>query len=161
MGQDTAIANNNNSSIYKSEKRNIEKNTVVSLLIDNSGSMRGKPIITSALTAEILTQTLEKCNVNVEILGFTTKEWKGGSSKKKWEKYDKPKNPGRLNDLLHIVYNDADVSWSFAKKNLGLILKEGLLKENIDGEALLWASKRLKERKKKKNSYSNFRRRTS
>ncbi len=144
------IANNNNSSIYKLEKKNIEKNTVVSLLMDNSGSMRGKPIITSALTAEILTQTLEKCNVNVEILGFTTKEWKGGKSKKEWEKSNRPENPGRLNDLLHIVYKDADVSWNFAKKNLGLILKEGLLKENIDGEALIWASNRLKKRSEKK-----------
>ena len=144
------IANNNNSSIYKLEKKNVEKNTVVSLLMDNSGSMRGKPIITSALTSEILTHTLEKCNVNVEILGFTTNEWKGGKSKKKWESIDRPNKPGRLNDLLHIIYKDADASWSVAKKNLGLILKEGLLKENIDGEALIWASNRLKRRNEKK-----------
>ena len=144
------IANNNNSSIYKLEKKNVEKNTIVSLLMDNSGSMRGKPIITSALTSEILTHTLEKCNVNVEILGFTTNEWKGGKSKKKWESLDRPNKPGRLNDLLHIIYKDADASWSVAKKNIGLILKEGLLKENIDGEALIWASNRLKRRNEKK-----------
>ena len=144
------IANNNNSSIYKLEKKNIEKNTIVSLLMDNSGSMRGKPIITSALTSEILTHTLEKCNVNVEILGFTTNEWKGGRSKKKWEGLERPSKPGRLNDLLHIIYKDADSPWSLSKKNLGLILKEGLLKENIDGEALIWASSRLKRRNEKK-----------
>jgi cobaltochelatase CobT len=144
------IANNNNSSIYKLEKKNIEKNTIVSLLMDNSGSMRGKPIITSALTSEILTHTLEKCNVNVEILGFTTNEWKGGKSKKKWEGLERPSKPGRLNDLLHIIYKDADAAWSLSKKNLGLILKDGLLKENIDGEALIWASSRLKRRNEKK-----------
>ena len=144
------IANNNNSSIYKLEKKNVEKNTIVSLLMDNSGSMRGKPIITSALTSEILTHTLEKCNVNVEILGFTTNEWKGGNSKKKWENQQRPNKPGRLNDLLHIIYKDADAPWNVAKKNLGLILKEGLLKENIDGEALIWASSRLKRRNEKK-----------
>ena len=144
------IANNDNSSIYKLEKKNIEKNTIVSLLMDNSGSMRGKPIITSALTSEILTHTLEKCNVNVEILGFTTNEWKGGKSKKKWEGLDRPSKPGRLNDLLHIIYKDADTAWSLSKKNLGLILKDGLLKENIDGEALVWASSRLKRRNEKK-----------
>ena len=151
------IANNNNSSIYKLEKKNVEKNTIVSLLMDNSGSMRGKPIITSALTSEILTHTLEKCNVNVEILGFTTNEWKGGKSKKKWEGLDRPNKPGRLNDLLHIIYKDADASWSVAKKNIGLILKEGLLKENIDGEALIWASSRLKRRNEKKNFDCHFR----
>ena len=144
------IANNNNSSIYKLEKKNIEKNTIVSLLMDNSGSMRGKPIITSALTSEILTHTLEKCNVNVEILGFTTNEWKGGKSKKKWEGFERPSKPGRLNDLLHIIYKDADAAWSLSKKNLGLVLKDGLLKENIDGEALIWASSRLKRRNEKK-----------
>ena len=144
------IANNNNSSIYKLEKKNIEKNTIVSLLMDNSGSMRGKPIITSALTSEILTHTLEKCNVNVEILGFTTNEWKGGNSKKKWEGLERPSKPGRLNDLLHIIYKDADAAWSLSKKNLGLVLKDGLLKENIDGEALIWASSRLKRRNEKK-----------
>ena len=144
------IANNNNSSIYKLEKKNIEKNTIVTLLMDNSGSMRGKPIITSAITVEILAKTLEKCNVNVEILGFTTKEWKGGESKKKWEKLNKPNNPGRLNDLLHIIYKDADMSWHNTKRNIGLVLKDGILKENIDGEALIWASERLKIRQEKK-----------
>ena len=123
---------------------------MVSLLLDNSGSMRGKPIVTSAMTAEIITKTLEKCRVNVEILGFTTKEWKGGKSKKLWEKNNKDPNPGRLNDLLHIVYKDADTPWNQTKLNLGLVLKDGLLKENIDGEALIWASSRLKKRNEKK-----------
>ena len=123
---------------------------MVSLLLDNSGSMRGKPIVTSAMTAEIITKTLEKCRVNVEILGFTTKEWKCGKSKKLWEKKNKDPNPGRLNDLLHIVYKDADTPWNQTKLNLGLVLKDGLLKENIDGEALIWASSRLKKRNEKK-----------
>ncbi|MEE2694732.1 MAG: hypothetical protein VX976_00065 [Pseudomonadota bacterium] len=144
------VANPKNSLIFKLEKENLEKNTVVSLLLDNSGSMRGKPIVTSAMTAEIITKTLEKCRVNVEILGFTTKEWKGGMSKKEWQIQKAPPNPGRLNDLLHIVYKDADISWNQAKLNLGLVLKDGLLKENIDGEALLWASERLKKRSEKK-----------
>ena len=144
------IANSNNSNIFKLENENTEKNTVVSLLLDNSGSMRGKPIVTSAMTAEIITKTLEKCRVNVEILGFTTKEWKGGKSKKLWEKNNKDPNPGRLNDLLHIVYKDADTPWNQTKLNLGLVLKDGLLKENIDGEALIWASSRLKKRNEKK-----------
>ncbi len=144
------IANSNNSNIFKLENENTEKNTVVSLLLDNSGSMRGKPIVTSAMTAEIITKTLEKCRVNVEILGFTTKEWKGGRSKKLWEKKNKDPNPGRLNDLLHIVYKDADTPWNQTKLNLGLVLKDGLLKENIDGEALIWASNRLKKRNEKK-----------
>ncbi len=144
------IANSNNSNIFKLENENTEKNTVVSLLLDNSGSMRGKPIVTSAMTAEIITKTLEKCRVNVEILGFTTKEWKGGRSKKLWEKKNKDSNPGRLNDLLHIVYKDADTPWNQTKLNLGLVLKDGLLKENIDGEALIWASSRLKKRNEKK-----------
>ena len=144
------IANSKNSNIFKLENENTEKNTVVSLLLDNSGSMRGKPIVTSAMTAEIITKTLEKCRVNVEILGFTTKEWKGGKSKKLWEKKNKDPNPGRLNDLLHIVYKDADTPWNQTKLNLGLVLKDGLLKENIDGEALIWASSRLKKRNEKK-----------
>ena len=144
------IANAKNSNIFKLENENTEKNTVVSLLLDNSGSMRGKPIVTSAMTAEIITKTLEKCRVNVEILGFTTKEWKGGKSKKLWEKKNKDPNPGRLNDLLHIVYKDADTPWNQTKLNLGLVLKDGLLKENIDGEALIWASSRLKKRNEKK-----------
>ena len=144
------IANPDYHDIFKYEKQIREKNTVVSLLLDNSGSMRGKPIITSAITTEIITKVLEKCNVNVEILGFTTREWKGGNSKKKWENQGKPSLPGRLNDLLHIIYKDADCRWSNCKKNLGLVLKEGLLKENIDGEALTWAYSRLNLRKEKK-----------
>ena len=144
------IASPYNTNIFKLERENTEKNTVVSLLLDNSGSMRGKPIVTSAMTAEIITKTLEKCRVNVEILGFTTKEWKGGQSKKLWEKRKRIPDPGRLNDLLHIVYKDADTSWNQTKLNLGLVLKDGLLKENIDGEALIWASSRLKKRSEKK-----------
>ena len=144
------IANPDYHDIFKYEKQIREKNTVVSLLLDNSGSMRGKPIITSAITTEIITKVLEKCNVNVEILGFTTREWKGGNSKKKWENLGKPSRPGRLNDLLHIIYKDADCRWSNCKKNLGLVLKEGLLKENIDGEALTWAYSRLNLRREKK-----------
>ena len=112
--------------------------------------MRGKPIITSAITTEIITKVLERCKVNVEILGFTTKEWKGGRAKKKWESTGKIETPGRLNDLLHIIYKDADVTWNNCKNNLGLILKDGLLKENIDGEAVKWAYKRLINRKEKK-----------
>ena len=144
------IANPDYQDIFKYEKQIREKNTVVSLLLDNSGSMRGKPIITSAITTEIITKVLEKCNVNVEILGFTTREWKGGESKKKWANLGKPSLPGRLNDLLHIIYKDADCRWSNCKKNLGLVLKEGLLKENIDGEALIWAYSRLNLRREKK-----------
>ena len=144
------IANPNNSNIFKLENENIEKNTIVSLLLDNSGSMRGKPIVTSAMTAEIITKTLEKCRVNVEILGFTTKEWKGGNSKKLWEQNKSIANPGRLNDLFHIIYKDADTPWNNVKLNLGLVLKDGVLKENIDGEALIWASNRLKKRTEKK-----------
>jgi cobaltochelatase CobT len=112
--------------------------------------MRGKPIITSAITTEIITKVLEKCKVNVEVLGFTTKEWKGGKSKKKWETSGKIEKPGRLNDLLHIIYKDADSTWNNCKNNLGLILKDGLLKENIDGEAVQWAYRRLMNRKEKK-----------
>ena len=152
------IASPNNTNIFKIERENTEKNTVVSLLLDNSGSMRGKPIVTSAMTAEIITKTLEKCRVNVEILGFTTKEWKGGQSKKLWERNKRIANPGRLNDLLHIVYKDADTSWNQTKLNLGLVLKDGLLKENIDGEALIWASNRLKKRNEKKNLDCDIRR---
>ena len=144
------VANSKNLQIFKSEHENTEKNTIVSLLLDNSGSMRGKPIITSAITTEIITKVLEKCKVNVEILGFTTREWKGGQSKKKWELNGKIDKPGRLNDLLHIIYKDADLTWNNCKNNLGLILKDGLLKENIDGEAVKWAYKRLINRKERK-----------
>jgi len=131
---------------YKKEKNTEFKDTVVSLLIDNSGSMRGKPISVAAICADILSRTLERCSVKVEILGFTTKNWKGGKSREKWNLNNKPDNPGRLNDLRHIIYKSADTPWRQSKKNLGLMLKEGLLKENIDGEALLWAFRRISKR---------------
>jgi len=119
------------------------RDTVVSLLIDNSGSMRGRPITVAAMSADILASTLERCGVKVEILGFTTRSWKGGSSREHWVEAEKPKNPGRLNDLRHIIYKSADAPLRRARANLGLMLREGLLKENIDGEALLWAHHRL------------------
>jgi cobaltochelatase CobT len=122
------------------------RDTVVSLLIDNSGSMRGRPITVAAMSADILARTLERCGVKVEILGFTTRAWKGGDSREQWVEAGKPKNPGRLNDLRHIVYKAADTPWRRARRNLGLMLREGLLKENIDGEALLWAFNRLMAR---------------
>ncbi len=139
-----------NSLSFKKEKDYEFKDTVVTLLIDNSGSMRGRPITIAALCADILSRTLERCNVKVEILGFTTKNWKGGDARDKWSKNGKPKNPGRLNDLRHIIYKAADVHWRQSKKNLGLMLKEGLLKENIDGEAILWAFNRLVKRKEER-----------
>ena len=135
---------------YKMEKEIEFKDTIVTLLIDNSGSMRGKPISVAAICADILSRTLERCSVKVEILGFTTKNWKGGNSREKWNSENKPKNPGRLNDLRHIIYKSADKPWRQSKKNLGLMLKEGLLKENIDGEALLWAFKRIAARKEER-----------
>ena len=116
---------------------------MVTLLIDNSGSMRGRPITIAAVTADILARTLERCGVKVEILGFTTKAWKGGQSREKWQLMEKPAMPGRLNDLRHIIYKSADAPMRRARKALGLMLREGLLKENIDGEALLWAHNRL------------------
>jgi cobaltochelatase CobT len=119
------------------------RDTAVSLLIDNSGSMRGRPITIAAMSADILARTLERCGVKVEILGFTTRAWKGGQAREKWIADGKPSNPGRLNDLRHIIYKAADAPWRRARKNLGLMLREGLLKENIDGEALLWAHNRL------------------
>ena len=122
----------------------------MTLLIDNSGSMRGRPITIAALCADILSRTLERCSVKVEILGFTTKNWKGGKSREKWNKLGKIKNPGRLNDRRHIIYKSADTHWRQSKKNLGLMLKEGLLKENIDGEAITWAFNRLKKRKEER-----------
>ena len=139
-----------NSLSFKKEKDYEFKDTMVTLLIDNSGSMRGRPITIAALCADILSRTLERCNVKVEILGFTTKNWKGGEAREKWSKNGKPKNPGRLNDLRHIIYKAADVHWRQSKKNLGLMLKEGLLKENIDGEAILWAFNRLVKRKEER-----------
>ena len=139
-----------NSLSFKKEKELDFKDTVVTLLIDNSGSMRGRPITIAALCADILSRTLERCSVKVEILGFTTKNWKGGQSREEWNKLGKQKNPGRLNDLRHIVYKSADSQWRQSKKNLGLMLKEGLLKENIDGEAISWAFNRLVKRKEER-----------
>jgi len=139
-----------NSLSFKKEKDLEFKDTIVTLLIDNSGSMRGRPITIAAICADILSRTLERCSVKVEILGFTTKNWKGGQSRELWNKNSKPKTPGRLNDLRHIIYKGADIQWRQAKNNLGLMLKEGLLKENIDGEAILWAYSRLKKRKEER-----------
>ena len=128
---------------YKQEKDTEFRDTVVTLLIDNSGSMRGRPITLAAISADILARTLERCGVKVEILGFTTRAWKGGQSRERWLAAGKPAHAGRLNDLRHIVYKTADAPWRRARKNLGLMLREGILKENIDGEALLWAYQRL------------------
>ena len=139
-----------NSLSFKKEKDLDFKDTIVTLLIDNSGSMRGRPITIAAICADILSRTLERCSVKVEILGFTTKNWKGGQSRELWNKESKPKNPGRLNDLRHVVYKSADTQWRQAKNNLGLMLKEGLLKENIDGEAISWAFNRIKKRKEER-----------
>ncbi len=139
-----------NSLSFKKEKDLDFKDTVVTLLIDNSGSMRGRPITIAAICADILSRTLERCSVKVEILGFTTKNWKGGQSRELWTRNSKPKTPGRLNDLRHIVYKGADTHWRQAKNNLGLMLKEGLLKENIDGEAISWAYNRIKKRKEER-----------
>ena len=140
-----------NSLSFKKEKDIKFKDTLVTILIDNSGSMRGKPISVAAICADILARTLERCSVKVEILGFTTKHWKGGQSREKWTGNQKPLFPGRLNDLRHIVYKSADTPWRQSKNNMGLMLKEGLLKENIDGEALKWAyNKILKRREERK-----------
>jgi cobaltochelatase CobT len=131
---------------YKRERETEFRDTVVTLLIDNSGSMRGRPITVAAMSGDILARTLERCSVKVEILGFTTRAWKGGQSRERWISAGKPPNPGRLNDLRHIVYKAADAPWRRARRNLGLMLREGILKENIDGEALRWAHNRLLER---------------
>jgi cobaltochelatase CobT len=128
---------------YKRESETRFRDTLVTLLIDNSGSMRGRPITVAAMGADILARTLERCDVKVEILGFTTRAWKGGQSRERWLAEGRPANPGRLNDLRHIVYKSAEAPWRRARKNLGLMMREGLLKENIDGEALLWAHDRL------------------
>ncbi len=128
---------------FKKEREQEFRDTVVTLLIDNSGSMRGRPITIAAICADILARTLERCSVKVEILGFTTRAWKGGSAREKWVEAGRPGNPGRLNDLRHVIYKAADAPWRRARTSLGLMMKEGLLKENIDGEALLWAHKRL------------------
>jgi cobaltochelatase CobT len=128
---------------FKVEQDTTFRDTVVTLLLDNSGSMRGRPITVAATCADILARTLERCGVKVEILGFTTKAWKGGQSRENWLVSNKPANPGRLNDLRHIIYKSADQPWRRARRNLGLMMREGLLKENIDGEALIWAHNRL------------------
>ena len=139
-----------NSLSFKKEKDIKFKDTLVTILIDNSGSMRGKPISVAAICADILSRTLERCSVKVEILGFTTKHWKGGQSREKWMNNQKPLFPGRLNDLRHIVYKSADTPWRQSKNNMGLMLKEGLLKENIDGEALKWAYSKILKRKEER-----------
>jgi len=144
------IANPNYLEFHKREKEAKNIDTVVTLLLDNSGSMRGRPITVAAMSAEILARTLESVGIKVEILGFTTAEWKGGKSRKKWIDSGSPQNPGRLNDLRHIIYKPADMGWKRARRNLGLMLKEGILKENIDGEAVLWAYNRLAVRPEKR-----------
>ena len=135
---------------YKMESDTTFRDTVVTLLLDNSGSMRGRPITVAAMCADILARTLERCNVKTEILGFTTRAWKGGQSREVWMSEGKPGHPGRLNDLRHIIYKGADAPWRRARKNLGLMMREGLLKENIDGEALIWAHNRLLARPKQR-----------
>ncbi|WP_114952784.1 cobaltochelatase subunit CobT [Sphingosinicella terrae] len=137
------VVNPEHSLSYKVERDTEFRDTVVTLLLDNSGSMRGRPISIAAISADILARTLERCGVKVEILGFTTRAWKGGQSREKWLAEGRPAHPGRLNDLRHIVYKEADEPWRRARRNLGLMMREGLLKENIDGEALLWAHNRL------------------
>ena len=135
---------------FKMEQDTEFRDTVVSLLLDNSGSMRGRPITVAATCADILARTLERCGVKVEILGFTTRAWKGGQAREKWLASNKPPNPGRLNDLRHIIYKSADMPWRRARRNLGLMMREGLLKENIDGEALIWAHNRLLARQEQR-----------
>ena len=137
------VINPTHSLSYKVERDTEFRDTVVTLLLDNSGSMRGRPISIAAISADILARTLERCGVKVEILGFTTRAWKGGQAREKWLAAGRPPGPGRLNDLRHIVYKAADEPWRRARRNLGLMMREGLLKENIDGEALLWAHERL------------------
>jgi len=137
------VTDPNYSYIYKQEKETNFLDTVVTLLIDNSGSMRGRPITVAAICADILARTLERCGVKVEILGFTTRDWKGGQSRKLWQDAGKPEKSGRLNDLRHIIYKSANMRWQKARKNIGIMLKDGILKENIDGEAIIWAHKRL------------------
>ncbi len=140
------VANPTTPLSFKQEKDTEFRDTVVTLLIDNSGSMRGRPISIAAICADVLARTLERCQVKVEILGFTTRAWKGGRSREKWLEQDRPANPGRLNDLRHIIYKGADAPWRRSRPNLGLMMKEGLLKENIDGEALEWAYRRIMNR---------------
>ena len=135
---------------YKKEIESEFKDTIVTLLIDNSGSMRGRPITVAALSADILARTLERCGVKVEILGFTTRSWKGGKARDEWIKNGRPANPGRLNEIRHIIYKSANNPWRRSKTNLGLMLREGILKENIDGEAIAWATERLTKRPEKR-----------
>ena len=136
------VANPTTPLSFKQEKDTEFRDTVVTLLLDNSGSMRGRPISIAAICADVLARTLERCSVKVEILGFTTRAWKGGQSRERWLAQGRPQQPGRLNDLRHIIYKSADAPWRRARPNLGLMMKEGLLKENIDGEALEWAHRR-------------------
>jgi cobaltochelatase CobT len=136
--------------IYKQPQLGLARDAVVTLLLDNSGSMRGRPIMITALCADILARTLERCGVRVEILGFTTRAWKGGNPAKEWQTQGKPPHPGRLNELRHIIYKSADQNWQQARLNIPVMLKDGLLRENIDGEALLWAAQRLKRRHEKR-----------
>ena len=140
------VANPTTPLSFKMEKDTEFRDTVVTLLIDNSGSMRGRPISIAAISADVLARTLERCNVKVEILGFTTRAWKGGQSREVWLNEGRAQQPGRLNDLRHIIYKSADAPWRRARPNLGLMMKEGLLKENIDGEALEWAHRRISSR---------------
>lgn len=144
------VTNPRNNLFYKKEKHIEFKDTIVSLLIDNSGSMRGRPITVAALCSDIIVKTLERCLIKTEILGFTTKAWKGGKSREKWTHFGKSSNPGRLNDLRHIIYKNGDAPWRRSKKNLGLLLREGILKENVDGEALSWAFSRLQGRQEER-----------
>ena len=137
------VANPEHPLSFKRETETDFRDTVVTLLLDNSGSMRGRPIAVAALCADILARTLERCGVKVEVLGFTTRAWKGGESRDRWVADGKPPEPGRLNDLLHVVYKSADEPLRRARRKFGLMLREGLLKENIDGEALAWAHQRL------------------
>jgi len=135
---------------YKIEKDTEFKDTVVSLLVDSSGSMRGRSMTVAAICADIISTTLERCNVKTEVLGFTTRQWKGGESRKRWVEDGKPPNPGRLNDIRHIIFKSADMPWRRGQKNFGLMLREGLLKENVDGEALIWAHDRLMRREEQR-----------
>ena len=137
------VANPTTPLSFKREKDTEFRDTCVTLLIDNSGSMRGRPISIAAICADVLARTLERCSVKVEILGFTTRAWKGGQSREKWLASGRVQQPGRLNDLRHIIYKSADAPWRRSRDNLGLMMKEGLLKENIDGEALEWAHRRM------------------
>ena len=152
------VANPTTPLSFKVEQDTQFKDTVVTLLIDNSGSMRGRPISIAAICADVLARTLERCQVKCEILGFTTRAWKGGQSREQWLQEGRPANPGRLNDLRHIIYKGADAPWRRSRPNLGLMMKEGLLKENIDGEALEWAHARMCRRpEQRRDSDGDFR----